>query len=63
MYTYLNFNDLKEDAQDELLSIARERLDHEEVREEARKMNIDFKKLLNEKAQRELYSLNIVFNI
>mgnify|MGYP000894293486 FL=1 len=66
-YYYLNFSDLSEEAQEQLLRDAIEDLIEEEglenLREEASVMNIDFDTFIRERAERHMYSFNFVFNI
>lgn len=60
---YLNFTDLNEDAQQELMEAAREDMNTEELKEEAKLMNWDYETVLSEKASQHLYSYDYVFNI
>lgn len=63
-YIYINFSDLNENTQNELFEIAKENVEKEqgkEILEEYPKSMYD--QILWEKAERELYSLNVVFNI
>ena len=60
---YLNFSDLTEEIQIEILEIAKDKIDSDELRQEAKDMNIDYDTLLHERAERELYSLNFSFSV
>lgn len=63
-FIYINFSDLNENTQYELLEIAKEIVEKEQgkqILEEYPKSMYD--QILWEKAESELYSLNVVFNI
>lgn len=62
-YIYINFGDLTPEKQNELTDCARDRLDMDELRQEAEDMNYDFDVLVQERTDRELYSLDCEFNI
>lgn len=66
-YYYLNFSDLNEEAQSQLLQDARDDLIEEYgedvLKEEANNMNISYDTLLTERAESHMYSFDFVFNI
>lgn len=66
-YYYLNFSDLNEESQNQLLQDTKDDLIEEYgedlLKEEAENMNIDYETLITEKVERHMYSFNFVFNI
>lgn len=60
---YLNFNDLNEDAKEELLEVAKGNIDKWELKEECKENWRDYEETLLSRAESELYHLDIVFNI
>jgi hypothetical protein len=61
---YINFTDLSEETQQEIMEIARQNVieeDEDEIRE-----NYDddmFEQIVSERAEREIYNINYVFNV
>lgn len=66
-YYYLNFSDLSEEAQNQLMEDSKDDLLDEDgedtIREEAKQMNIDYETLLQERAERHMNSFDFVFNV
>ena len=64
---YLTFSDLNDEAQSRVMEFSKEELIYEEgeevLRREAKEMNIDYDQYLGERAERNLYSLDVEFNI
>lgn len=63
---YLNFNDLSEEAQQELIQEAKDDLEEtqkSELEALARGLGIPYEQLLHEQAERHIYSFNYVFNV
>ena len=64
---YLTFSDLNDEAQSRVMEFSKEELIYEEseevLRREAKEMNIDYDQYLEERAERNLYSLDVEFNI
>lgn len=64
---YLNFSNLNEEAQNQLICDAEsdylETIGEEELRQEAENMNIDFESLLRERAERHMYNFDFIFNV
>jgi len=61
---YLNFTDLNEEAKDHLMELARERLDIEELKEQAILQGVsNFDQFVDEKAEIELSNADYIFNI
>lgn len=61
---YINFSDLKEEIQQEILNIAKDNVlesEREEIIEEYGESRLD--EIASEKAERELYNLDFVFNV
>lgn len=67
MTYYLNFSDLKEEAQEQLIQDAIDDLEErdgiEELQQEAEEMNVDYDTFIREKAERHIYNFDFVFNI
>lgn len=66
-YYYLNFSNLNEETQQQILEDAKDDLieeyGEETLQEEADDMNIDIDTYLTEKAERHMYSFDFVFNV
>lgn len=62
-YVYINFSNLNEESQNELMEVAKSRIDKEELEKECEENWWNFEQVLNERAEKELYNLDIVFNI
>ncbi|TXD73291.1 hypothetical protein [Aequorivita antarctica] len=63
---YLNYSNLNEETQTQLLKNSKEEIQErfgDDIRNYAEKHNIDFERMLDEEAQRNLYSYDFVFNI
>jgi hypothetical protein len=63
---YLNYNNLDEETQSRLLVISKEDVESrygKELKAYAREHRLDYETLLEEEAQRNLYSYDYVFNI
>lgn len=61
---YLNFSDLSEETQEEIISIAKDNVleeDEEEIIEMYGKDRLD--EIVRERAERELYRMDFVFNV
>ena len=62
-YIYLNFKDLNDEAQENLMNCARDGIDKEALAVECLENWRDFDTILFERAESKLHSLDIVFNI
>ena len=62
-YIYLNFNDLNDEAQEDLMNCARDEIDKEELAKECLDNWRSFDQILHERASSKLHTLDIVFNI
>ncbi|SRX74709.1 hypothetical protein [Aequorivita antarctica] len=63
---YLNYSNLNEETQTQLLKNSKEEIQErfgDDIRNYAEKHNIDFETMLDEEAQRNLYSYDFVFVI
>ena len=63
---YLNFTDLNEETQERLLANSKEDVKHKygkDIMDYATKHNTNLDKMLDEEAQRNLYSYKYIFNI
>ena len=63
---YLTYNNLDEETQSKLLVISKEDVESrygKELKTYAREHRLDYETLLEEEAQRNLYSYDYVFNI
>lgn len=63
---YLNFTNLDSDTQEYLLSVSKSDIENKygsELKRFAKRNNINYQSLLEQEAQRNLYSYDYVFNI
>ncbi|MDP2692920.1 MAG: hypothetical protein Q8O88_04745 [bacterium] len=63
---YLNYSNLNEETQKQLLEDSKKEIEERfgnDIRQYAIKNQIDFDKMLEEEAQRNLYSYDFVFNM
>ena len=63
---YLNFTNLDSDTQEYLLSVSKSDIESKygsELKRFAKRNNISYQSLLEEEAQRNLYSYDYVFNV
>lgn len=63
---YLNFTNLDEDTQQYLLSLSRSDIESKygvQLKRYAKQNNLSYQSLLEQEAQRNLYSFDYVFNI
>jgi len=60
---YLNFEDLNEEKQEELIATARKHLASEISKKDAEIQNMDLDDLINEKIDNKLRTYDFVFNI
>jgi hypothetical protein len=63
---YLNYSNLNEETQNQLLENSKKEIEErfgDDIRRHADENHIDFEKMLEEEAQRNLYSYDFVFVI
>ena len=63
---YLNFTNLDSDTQEYLLSVSKSDIENKygsELKRFAKRNNINYQSLLEQEAQRNLYSYDYVFNL
>lgn len=63
---YIKFQDLSQEAQEELMQVSREHVEHlfgESIQKHVEETGADYDKLLDEEMLKNLYAYDYVFNI